>query len=500
MPPGRGGHRPAGLGGSPHRRGLLRLGVGLLLTAAVAPSAAKQTLELKQWVDGPIHYISLKEEAKAFRSLKNDSERALYIERFWLRRDPTKDTLANEYRQLFWERVQHSNGMFLDSSKPGWMTDRGKIYILYGPPTEIDDDPHLQTHGLPNAAGGLIRWIYEGRPGQRMDLNPVVIVPFVRDTSGEYKVSYDPKLSSVFFDAVAIREERDKHIDRFVSMVASPARSELSVMLDLGRMQEVPPQEQVLLERVETMEAYETEPLVVLVSRYQHPEQPGTVTVVTVDLSGMTGTRPAILARFTSRDANRQPRLLGETSFRLVADGEERLGQGRLLLDPGTYDLTVVVADPEQGRTAIERKTVTIPETLGEMRVSDIVFAAQLESLAYASLVSYDEPFIVGPFKVVPELNPRFHPGDPVRLVYEVYDASFPMQVSYQLQGREDDGAWTVLGEPSLSEQSASAQAWALATASSWPLGDYRIHIEVRGDDGRTVESDVPFTLVARDP
>jgi GWxTD domain-containing protein len=479
---------------------MLGLGVGLLLSVAVIPVAAKETLELKQWVDGPIRYISLKEESKAFRSLKDDSARALYIERFWLRRDPTEDTLANEYRQMFWERVQYANSLFLDSSKPGWMTDRGKIYILYGPPTEIQQDPHLRTEGLPNAGSGLIRWIYEGRPGQRMDLNPVVVVPFVRDTSGEYKVSYDPKLSSVFFDAVAIRERRDEHIDQFVSMVASPARSELSVMLDLGRMQEVPPQEQVLLERVETMEAYETEPLRVLVNRYRHPEHEGTMTVVSVDLSEMAGTRPAILARFSSREATRRPRLLGETSFRIVADGDERLGQGRLLLDPGTYDMTVVVADPELGRTAIERETIRIPEVREEMRFSDIVFAAQLESLAYASLVSYDEPFIVGPFKVVPLLNPRFHPGDSVSLVYEVYDATFPMQVSYQLQGREDDGSWTMLGRPAVSDQSASGQAWALPTGSNWPLGDYRIHIEVRSDDGGTIETDVPFTLVAQDP
>jgi GWxTD domain-containing protein len=495
------GGPPAAARRRPIRRSFVRwAGIGLLLAAGGAPAAAKASVELKQWVDGPIRYISMKEESKAFRSLNDDSERAVYIERFWRRRDPSAETLANEYRQLFWERVQYANAMFLDSSKPGWKTDRGKIYILYGPPTEIQQDPHLQTDGLPNAGAGVIRWIYEGRPGQRMDLNPIVVVPFVRETSGEYKVSYDPELASVFFDAHAIREDRDKAMDRYLSMISPPTRSQLSVMLDLGRMQEVPPQEQVLLERVETSETYDVHPVEVQITRYERPEEPANATVVTVDLSDMADTRPAIIARFTLHDATERPRLLGETSFRIVSDADERLAQGRLQLDPGTYDVTVVVADPENGRTAINRGSVSIAGTTDEMRLSDVVFAAQLESLDYASLVSYDEPFIVGPFRVVPRLDSRFQRGDSVKLFFEVYDATYPMQVSYQLQGLEEDGSWIELGRPASAEQHGTAQAWALPTSPNWPTGDYRIRIEVQGADGRTLETFAPFTLVTREP
>ena len=120
-------------------------GVGLAVLVG-SPIEAKSG-DLKKWVEGPIRYISKKEEIKQFKSLDTDEGRAVFVERFWRRRDPSPGTLTNEYRQLFWRRVQEANNSFVDSTKPGWMTDRGKIWILYGPPTEIDSDPTLKTDG-----------------------------------------------------------------------------------------------------------------------------------------------------------------------------------------------------------------------------------------------------------------------------------------------------------------------------------------------------------------
>jgi len=226
------------------------LWIALALALAFALPTPAKKVSLKSWIEGPVRYLAEHKEAKVFKQLKTDGERAWFIERFWARRDPTPETLANEYRQMFWERVQYSNEIFLDSHRPGWLTDRGKIYILYGPPTKIEDHTNLDTHGGPTTGRGLLRWIYEGRPGGRMDLDPVVIVPFVRQSSGEYRVSYDPKLSSIFFDALAVEEQWDRAIDKFNEIFGAPRATEMSVMLDLGRMQEVPPQAQILLARL----------------------------------------------------------------------------------------------------------------------------------------------------------------------------------------------------------------------------------------------------------
>lgn len=471
--------------------------LSVALPAAGPAAAGDRSVQLKKWIEGPVRYIALKEEAKKFKSLDTDEDRSLFIERFWARRDPSPETLTNEYRQLFWERVQQANELFLDSPKDGALTDRGKIYILYGPPTEIEEDIHRRTE-RPGSTPGILRWIYEGRPSGRMDVNPVVVVPFERDAGGEYKVSYDPKLASVFFDPLAVRERHMRDVEQFYDILGVSSRSELSVMLDLGRMQEVPPQEQVLLERVETIEAYNTHAVRAELHRYYLPEPQQSLVSVTVDISDTApGEKPAIIARFTHRDATRQPRLLGEDSFRVVQVGDTRVAQGRLSLDPGHYDVTLLVADPVKVRTGLLNIETVVPEPSDRLRLSDVAWASELESLPYASLVSYDEPYIVGPFRVVPRLGATFRPGETVRLFYEIYGASYPVRVSYRLQGREDDGTWVDLGLPATAQQSASSQGWDLPTSERWPPGDYRIRIEARDSDGTQVERSVPFVLGA---
>lgn len=472
----------------------------LAVLALLAGPGARpgKRVDLKEWIDGPVHYLSLKEEARAFRKLKNDDERALFIQRFWGRRDPTPNTLANEFRQLFWERVQQANLNFVDSTKPGWKTDRGKIYILYGPPTETQEDPNLRTEGLENAGPGLIRWIYDGRPNGRMDLNPTVVVPFVRDSGGEWRLSYDPKLSSVFFDANAIREGQDKDIEEFLARNNAQRKSQLSVMLDLGRMQEVPPQAQVLLESVETAESYETFALEPAIQRYQEPGTERSVVVTTLDITDSgDGRRPAIVARFAPAQGDQRPRILGEESFKVAESGGRRFAQGRIALEPGSYTVTVLSADPVQVRTGLTRRTLVVPESGDRFRFSDVILADYLESLDYASLSSHTEPFLVGPFRVIPRMNSRYVAGETVRVFFETYNAAYPMQVRYVLEGQDHDGSWVELGQPSVSEQSAAGQGWELPTGERWPEGHYRIRIEVHDAEGRGIETSLPFEIEA---
>jgi GWxTD domain-containing protein len=500
-----------------------RASIGLVLAAALAAPAAAKPVALKSWINGPIRYISERDEAKVFKKLKSDEDRALFIERFWARRDPSPQTLANEYRQLFWERVQEANGLFLDSHKPGWMTDlasighpsglvrvqkqpgwmtdRGKIYILYGPPTRIEDHLDIDTHTDPTAGHGMIRWHYEGRPAGRTDLDPVVIVPFVRETTGEYRVSYDPKLSSVFFDALAVEEQWDRAMDRFLEIFGAPRSTEMSVMLDLGKMQEVPPQAQVLLERVETVESYRTHSIDVNMSRYVHPDGEGIVVVVTADVSHIgEGTNPVAIARFRPHDATRKTRMLGEDVFRVERLDERRVAQSRLLLEPGTYDVTVLVADPATAGTGMHRASLRIPEPTDRLRLSDVIWADELRPLEFASLASHDEPFLIGPFRVVPRIDASFPRGHALRLFYEVYGGVPPYRITYQVEGHDLDGSWVALGKPAIDEQSAAAQGWELATSDAWPLGEYRVRIDVEDTRQRLVSAQLGFHLTEPTP
>ncbi|HEV7675930.1 MAG TPA: GWxTD domain-containing protein [Candidatus Angelobacter sp.] len=94
----------------------------------------------KKWLDEDVRWIITDEELSAFKKLANNAERDVFIEGFWQRRDPTPDTAENEYKEEHYRRIAYANEHYA-AGMPGWRTDRGRIYIMYGPPTSTDSHP-----------------------------------------------------------------------------------------------------------------------------------------------------------------------------------------------------------------------------------------------------------------------------------------------------------------------------------------------------------------------
>jgi GWxTD domain-containing protein len=117
--------------------------------------ALKQELSktYKKWLDEDVVYIISDEERKAFKQLSNDEERDQFIEAFWQRRDPTPDTEENEFKEEHYRRIEYANEHFA-AGLPGWKTDRGRIYIMYGAADEIDAHPSGGTYDRPIEEGG----------------------------------------------------------------------------------------------------------------------------------------------------------------------------------------------------------------------------------------------------------------------------------------------------------------------------------------------------------
>jgi GWxTD domain-containing protein len=95
----------------------------------------------KHWLEEDVKWIITGEELTAFKQLSNDEERDAFIEQFWLRRDPTPGTVENEFKEEHYRRIAYSNENFYDDSLAGWKTDRGRVYITYGPPDEKESHP-----------------------------------------------------------------------------------------------------------------------------------------------------------------------------------------------------------------------------------------------------------------------------------------------------------------------------------------------------------------------
>jgi GWxTD domain-containing protein len=148
----------------------------------------------KKWLDQDVRWIITDDERKAFMQLSNNEERDQFIEAFWQRRNPNPDSEDNEFKDEHYRRIEYANEHF-PAGKPGWMTDRGRIYIVYGPADEVESHPSGGTYERPMDEGGgetstypFEQWRYRYIEG----IGQEVIIEFV-DTCmcGDFHMTMD---------------------------------------------------------------------------------------------------------------------------------------------------------------------------------------------------------------------------------------------------------------------------------------------------------------------
>jgi GWxTD domain-containing protein len=148
----------------------------------------------KKWLNEDVRWIITPEERKAFLSLTNDEERDAFIEQFWRRRNPNPDSPDNTFRDEYYRRIAYANEHFA-AGEPGWMTDRGMIYIKFGPPDSIDSHPSGGLYERPIQEGGgetstfpFEDWHYRYIPGIGENIN----IEFVDSCMcGDYEMTID---------------------------------------------------------------------------------------------------------------------------------------------------------------------------------------------------------------------------------------------------------------------------------------------------------------------
>jgi len=136
----------------------------------------------QEWLNEDVVYIISDDESRAFRRLQTDEERQQFILQFWLRRDPTPGTEENEFKEEMYRRIAFTNDRF-STAIPGWKTDRGAIYIKYGPPDALD------SHGATPNTYPYETWTYRYLEG----IGTNVALEFVDPTmTGRYHLTKDP--------------------------------------------------------------------------------------------------------------------------------------------------------------------------------------------------------------------------------------------------------------------------------------------------------------------
>jgi GWxTD domain-containing protein len=153
-------------------RGSAHFCLKLALLAAMVPLASCHLYQLEKKLDpasadflSRVSWIITRQERKVFLELP-DAEKPAFIEEFWRRRDPDPDSEENEFREAYESRVEEAARLFRNESKPGWLTDRGRILILFGPP-----DEHRNVPSMANGANCYEQWLYGNFPVVFIDRN-----------------------------------------------------------------------------------------------------------------------------------------------------------------------------------------------------------------------------------------------------------------------------------------------------------------------------------------
>ncbi len=476
--------------------------------AAFQPAAAARPREprtIEEWHEGPVRYLMNRTETREFRRLETNSERVAFIRRFWDRRDPDPRTPANEARLVFWQRVAESNRKFGDTPLPGWKTDRGKIFILLGPPNDVERNLEFDTKIRTEANRGLLRWHYHGL--RQAATRAITVVAFVQTGDGDWRLTADPKLSSPFLNLNSLEAEgAPSTLSNLVEAIPWAGGS-LGTAMDLGRLQEVPSERALLRAAVRAEEFLGTYEGRATVHPVAGPsgERFAAVTIAVAreslsppwDGSAVgIAQRFAVSAQFKPSDESSTalPVELPEEAF--VAEPAPPAGdpwirfQAIRPVPPGSWRLSAVVLDREGGGAATVYRSIDLPEfDPARPRIDGPVLAAAVLE-AGSERAAGRLPFRMRDRIVVPRMEPVLGPDDPFSLYVEVFPPpglDVPVRLEWQLYRAPPDGVESPFGPRGLAEDGRGPRAWELP-AGAMPPGTYRAVFVA------SVEGAVPLT------
>lgn len=148
-----------------------------------------------KWLKEDVRYIIADEERAVFEQLTTAEEKEQFIEQFWFRRDPNPLTAENEYKEEHYRRIAYANEHFR-SGKPGWLTDRGRIYIIHGPPADIETYAGGGSYNRPLNEGGGTTTTYPFEVWRYRHIEALgsdIILEFIDPSfSGEYRLARHP--------------------------------------------------------------------------------------------------------------------------------------------------------------------------------------------------------------------------------------------------------------------------------------------------------------------
>jgi GWxTD domain-containing protein len=442
-----------------------------------AAKLAKESNPYATWPTDEVPYIISKEESDAFARLTTNEEREQFIEEFWRRRNPDPDSPENTAREEHYRRIAYANEHF-SSGIPGWKTDRGHMYILWGPPDEIDSHPSGGTWDRPaNQGGGTTTtypwelWRYRHMEG----IGDNIEIEFVDKTgSGEYHITMDPGEKDALASVPGAGLSTGEELGIYSKAQRLTNTNGTTLPTPIGGFSG--------FDEFDNLERY---------FKVQRPpdhfkDLQGMVSVnilrnqIHLDyrFDFLRVTRESVLVPITLQIPNRELTFRGKDGIqsatlnlyarittlggRVVQTFEEVISQDlpdslfqsaanlssvyqkSVPLRSGLYKLDVVVKDPQSGNVGVIEAPLRVPQyEEDKLDASTLILSDQIHSVPTPQIGQ--GPFVLGSYKVLPRINPDFSSDEKMGVFLQLYNLKLDPQshktnvsVSYRVtKGRE---------------------------------------------------------------
>ncbi len=489
----------------------------------------------KKWMEEEVAFILTDEERKAFLALSTNEEREQFIEQFWLRRDPSPDTVENEEKEEHYRRIAYANERFA-SGIPGWRTDRGRIYIIHGPADEVESHPSGGAYNRPYEEGGgststfpFEKWRYRYIEGIGND----VILEFVDPSgSGEYRLTMDPSekdallhvpgagLSDMEASGLASKVDRFTRSDGThlpTTQGGQPMRMNQFERLEVFAKIQRPPAvkfrdlEQLVTARIVRNQIefdYRfdflrvTSENVLVPVTVQIPNRQLTfkndqgVHSATMNIFGrvttITGRVVQTFEDVVSRDF---PESLLEASLKGAS-----VYQKAIPLRPGRYKLDLVIKDVNSGNVGVSNVVMPVPRCEdGNLCTSTLIIADQIERVPVKQIGLGQ--FVLGASKVRPRMDRSFTADEKMGVYLQVYNLGIDeaskkpsASVAYVIHKDKEEIQRVAENTSELTGQQVTLEK--IVTLNGMAPGKYKLEIHVTDNIAKqTVTSSGEFII-----
>jgi GWxTD domain-containing protein len=412
--------------------------------------------QYKKWLNEDVVYIITPEERSAFVHLQTNEEREQFIEQFWQRRNPDPDSAENTFKEEHYRRIAYTNEHYA-SGIPGWKTDRGRIYIMWGPPDEVDSHPSGGTYDRPASEGGgntstypFEDWRYRYLEGIGEDVN----IEFVDPTmTGEFHLTMDPSEKDALtyvpgagltqMEAMGLSSKTARFNNTDGTHSASPLgmtpenQTEFSRLELNAKIQRPPPVKFKDLEAVVTSRVVKDQ--VKFDYRFDFLRitsdtvlVPITVQIPTRQLSfaekdGVDSATVNLFARITTL-SGRPVQTFEDTVHRDVPAAllqqslsTSSIYQKAVPLSPGLYRLDIVLKDVNSNNVGVVNTRLAVPRFEDDkLSSSSLILADQIQRVS-AKDIGLGQ-FVLGDVKVRPKMDSAFLPSETMGVFLQIYN------------------------------------------------------------------------------